>query len=549
MRSEVSGEALRDTPEKAPASEPARSRRRLLLAVAVWTLLTLAGFAVYLRLALTRSVNSDGAGQALQAWAMLHGNPLLRGWRLSDVSFYTTELPQYMLVELVHGLNAGAVHIAAAMTYTLAVLFAALVARGTATGREGVLRACLAAGIMLGPQLDQGVNVLISSPDHIGTSVPILVAWLILDRAGRRWSSAVVVSLLLGWGVVADNLVLYAAVIPIALTCGFRVGAALIKRESLPWFETVLGIGSVACGAVALEVPRLINRAGGFFVAAPNAQVAPLHLIFWHNARLTAEGVLLLFGANFIQLRAPIDYVFAALHLVGVALVIGAFLLALRRWRRLDLVSTALALGIALNLVAYLISTAPLFLPTTREIAPVLPLAAALAGRQLGPLLTRSAPTPTAWGAWAARLAVPVLALVGAGYLTGLASEDLQPAVSPQNDALGSWLAAHHLTDGLSGYWEANVVTLTSGDRVRIRTVTTNSGRLERNLVETNETWYDPRRYSANFVVLFPGISGYPGFNSSSQVLAEFGKPARTYRFERYRILVWNKNLLTELAS
>ena len=51
---------------------------------------TCVAFAVYLRLAQTRAVNSDGAAQALQAWDMLHGNPLLRGWTTSDVSFYTT---------------------------------------------------------------------------------------------------------------------------------------------------------------------------------------------------------------------------------------------------------------------------------------------------------------------------------------------------------------------------------------------------------------------------------------------------------------------------
>ena len=42
-------------------------------------------------------VNADGASNALQAWDMLHGNLLLHGWWLSDVSFYTTELPQYTL--------------------------------------------------------------------------------------------------------------------------------------------------------------------------------------------------------------------------------------------------------------------------------------------------------------------------------------------------------------------------------------------------------------------------------------------------------------------
>jgi len=68
---------------------------------------------------------SDGASQELQAWAMLHGNVLLRGWSLSDVSFYTTELPEYMLVEILRGLTPGVVQIAAALTYTALVLLAA----------------------------------------------------------------------------------------------------------------------------------------------------------------------------------------------------------------------------------------------------------------------------------------------------------------------------------------------------------------------------------------------------------------------------------------
>src|ERR1700719_2745559 len=114
---------------------------------------------------------------------MLHGNPLLRGWTMSDVSFYTTELPQYLLVELVHGLNADVVHIAAAMSYTLLVLGAALLARGHAAGREGAVRMLVAAGIMLAPSLGTDTVVLLSNPDHNGTQVPMLVIWLILDRA------------------------------------------------------------------------------------------------------------------------------------------------------------------------------------------------------------------------------------------------------------------------------------------------------------------------------------------------------------------------------
>src|SRR5215469_13548659 len=71
------------------------SSRRQWRTVLLWLLCVIIVFLCFLRVGSTRAVDSDGAAQALQAWDMLHGNLLLRGWRLSDVSFYTTELPQY----------------------------------------------------------------------------------------------------------------------------------------------------------------------------------------------------------------------------------------------------------------------------------------------------------------------------------------------------------------------------------------------------------------------------------------------------------------------
>ncbi len=56
-------------------------------------------YTAYLAQARSIPATSEGGGQALQAWNMLHGNFLLSGWTMSDVSFYTTELPEYMLVE------------------------------------------------------------------------------------------------------------------------------------------------------------------------------------------------------------------------------------------------------------------------------------------------------------------------------------------------------------------------------------------------------------------------------------------------------------------
>ena len=518
-------------------------RPRLWAVTAVWVLGVIAAFAVYLQLARTRAVNSDGAGNALQAWDMLHGNLLLRGWSLSDVSFYTTELPQYMLVEAVRGLNADVVHVAAAMTYTLVMLLAALLAKGNSTGREALVRVLVTVGIMLAPQLGSGVNILISSPDHIGTSVPVMVVWLILDRARPRWYVPVIAGAFLGWAQVADMLVLYIGVLPLVLVSAVRVGRAVaVGRQPLASqrYDMALGAAALTGAAAAVLALHLIHALGGFYAPAPAAQAAPGGAILG-NLGITARGLLLLGGADFPGLSLTAGTAFTVLHVAGVVLAAWGTGLAARRFLRdRDRVVQLLVTGVAVNLAVYVLSAMAYTVTQTREIAAVLPFSAALAGRLLAGCLL-------AGRLKAARLA-PLLLVVLLGYLAGLAREISQPPAAAQNQQLTSWLAARHLTAGLSGYWESNVVTLTSGNRVRIRAVAVYGGRLNPGIRELKEQWYDPDQNTADFVVLFPGVAGYPGFTQERAVLAAFGNAARTYHVGSYTVLVWNRNLLSKLS-
>ncbi len=70
----------------------ARTRARAAWPPAVVALAAVGLFTLYWRQSLSVHVSSDGASNVLQAWAMLHGNLPLHGWRVSDVSFWTTEL-------------------------------------------------------------------------------------------------------------------------------------------------------------------------------------------------------------------------------------------------------------------------------------------------------------------------------------------------------------------------------------------------------------------------------------------------------------------------
>jgi hypothetical protein len=337
------------------ATGPALRQAAMGLAIAVGAALLFLG---YLRVSWTVAVTSDGAAQALQARDMLAGNWLLHGWTLSDVSFYPTELPEYVLVELVRPLGIGVIHVAAAATYTLLVLAAFLLARGHARGRDGLVRGSVAAVIMLAPQLGYGAFVLLLSPDHVGTQVPLLLGWLLLDRAPRRWWVPAILCVLLAWVQFADRVAVLTAVLPLVAVGAARVirsvlGRRLARRASADrhppgrtwptwptwqvrqtwptcWYEGALagaGLGSVG---LAWAAARVLTAAGGFAAHPFPLTLAPLRLL-WTHTWLTGWGVLELYGANFLGVTGLAGLTFAAVHLIGLALAIAGCAVTLTR--------------------------------------------------------------------------------------------------------------------------------------------------------------------------------------------------------------------------
>ena len=197
---------------------------------------------------------------------MLHGNPLLHGWWMTDVTFYTTELPQFMLVELVAGLRPEVAHICVALTYTLLVVLAAFVARGRSRGAEGTVRALLAAGIMLAPVPGETAWALLLTPNHTGTGVPVLLLLLLLDLAPRRWYTAVAAGVLLAWSLVGDPLILVIGVLPVVVVCLARACLALVHRRVL-WYEIALACAAALAVPAADAANRFLVALGGFTVS------------------------------------------------------------------------------------------------------------------------------------------------------------------------------------------------------------------------------------------------------------------------------------------
>ena len=520
----------------AKTSQGPRRIGRSWLPWSVGSILAVSGlFVLYLRQAMTWRVDSDAAANAMQAWDMLHGNVLLHGWWLSDVAFYTTELPEYVLVEAVRGLRPDVVHVCSALTYTLLVLLAALLAKGRAHGREGIVRALLAAGIMLAPGIFRGTDALLGAPNHTGTGVPVLLILLLLDRAEGwqdrklRWLVPAAACLMLTWAQVADPVVTYAAAAPLTLVGVGRASAALICRRFRPreWGYD-LALAAAGAGSVPLAEASLaaIRSAGGFSVAPLSGPLLGGLASVPAHAQVTGEAVLVLFGADFFGQPSRVGTALALLHLAAVTVAALALLAGLRDFfGRLDRVGQVLVAGTVIMLGAAVFGTRVPNVSFAHEIAIVLPFSAVLAGRLLGGPLIR------------ARLE-PALAVVLAVYLGALCYAAAGAPAPPQNQAAADWLVAHDLTYGLGGYWQSSSVTLASGGRVTVAPLA--FGAAAARHWEANAAWYDPRSHYANFVITkAPSAANWPGF----------GRPVRTYHYGPYTIMVWRRNLLLLLSG
>jgi hypothetical protein len=569
-----------------------RLRRVRMAAVAAAAVLVLAAlFAVYLRLALISNTNADAAGNSLQAWDMLHGNVLLAGWTVSDVPFYTVELVEFALIELVTGLRPDTSMVAAAANYTMIVALVMLLARGRLPGPVAWLRIGIAASFVLVPPPRSG-HLLLAQPDHTATVIPLLVACLLIDRVttdrvttgrvttgrvttGRvttdrattdrhdgstrpagRWLP-VAVAAVLAWGQLSDPLLTLIAAVPLALVSAIRLITAKRWRPR-EWrcLDGTLLIAAIGSVVIARAAAWSIVQLGGYMTQPVPSGVISVGQLGQYLAR-TGSAVAVLLGCYFPQLQTAPERALGLVHVAGVALFIFAAVLVLSRWARgrAQRVEQLLLVGIVTNLGTYTVSALNSGVAGSREIAPVLPMAAVLV---VSPFVRRSTAAPSLVGvssAWRRRvpaLAVSMAAMVVAVVLaTALVGQLSGPVNRPVGQDMADWLSAQHLEYGLGSYWTASTVTVATGGTIEVAPITSHGGQIQSDAWESRRNWYDAKHHDARFVVIDLQTAG---FAMVTNAIAQFGAPVQqvlqaTAGGARVAILIYDHNVLTGLPA
>jgi len=506
-----------------PADRDYRWRRRALGATA-WIVGCIALFACYLRISFTAHVSSDGANNALQAWDMLHGHLLLHGWVLGDATYYTLELPLLALTEIFFGLQDLTSHVASALSYLIVTVIAVAIALTDSRGLARVARCGVVVVVLTAMfHVEPNTPYLLGAPDHTGTSAFILVSFLLIDRVPARRYTPPLLLVILCAGQIGDATVRYVAVPAVVVVCAYRVLAARKIRTG----DAANALAAVVSVPLTALVRALMLHFGAYQMIAPRTAISPPRQ--WpHNAALAWHALRVLFGAE-AGSGSP-SLARNAGYILGIACLLAAaagFARVVWIWRTASRAEQLLCAAIVINLVAYVISTMPI--PTNPyEVVAVLPCGAILAARACVPGRIGST--------LRAGLATGLAAIAA---LLPLAIATPRPAAAQPTAPLSAWLEAHGLTYGLADYWSSSIVTLETGNRVRVRAVNVNGSHVFPYFWESSTLWYNPSRNDPTFLIVDPAA---PGLSPSAGRI--FGKPERIGHVARCEILIYRKNLL-----
>jgi hypothetical protein len=503
------------------------------------------------RVARVYPVSSDDATGVLEADAVLRGNVLLRGWTLSKVSFVTTDLPFYVAGVAAIGMTPSLLRDVPIAIYIAAVAVGAALARGRRGGWRGVLGMtallvllCLPAGGL--------ADFVTKGYIRVGTTLGLLAALCALDvPAGRRVRAGrlAVFAFVLSLTILADSFALVMGGLPVLIV------AALGARRALPY--GALGLKAISLAVVAAVVAArglswLIELLGGYRVVPVGLTEFLAHRdtlqVVKNNVRVLADNLPSLYRCDLPRELSVGGIAIWVGCMIGPLLLVWALVRGLpvtirgrepERTCPRDFVADVLWFSALLCLAAYIASSIPKDRTSTRYMVPFVLSGAVLTGRVLAQRVAK------------ARIPIVALGVLGVSYGITVWQDLGKPVAVDPAVHLADTLERNGLQNGYGPFWNASVVTATSGGRVKVRPIFVRPISPERHAIAalpwmTDARWFRDER--ATFVVFEPAAASAYQFGVTEWTCERvFGSASARHEVGPYVVLIWGHDLRREL--
>lgn len=479
---------------------------------------------------------SDMATLVLEARSVLDGHPLLGGWRMLYDSFWTVEVPFYVVGVLIAGVTPVLMYVIPAVLAAGLLVAAALIAK---QGRRGgpAIAAVATVIALIGLPSNAWAVLLLHAGWHVGTMLWCLIAFAALR--GGRWGVGWWISVLfLTAGMLGDLQTLALGLGPVALAG--LIASARTRR----WLAGAPALSAALAGFAGWWVIHTAATAwGGYVTGGINVRATPdqLHT----NVRQIPHWLPQVFGVGTSTwgdtgvpgVLSLFRYAALAAVVIAVVLALASILVGILTgnpgrpgtdpsWR----VDDMLALACVADLVFYAYAAQTSDLGYLRYLAPFAVFGAVLTGRTTGRLAERLRP-----GGLRRGLVIAGVALIGV-FGASFVISSVQPVKPVTGAELAAFLSERGLTNGVGTYWPASMTTVASGDEVTVRPVMTTNGKIVRYDRQSTTDWYADQEFQ---FLVFDTANPWGGVDEKSAT-ATFGSPDNIYRIGSYEVLTWS---------
>jgi hypothetical protein len=305
-----------------PATVKKTTNGAMIFGISIVLFLTM--LTAFTKFARTQPTNADGLSAVLEGDAIRHGNILLHGWTLSNVSFYTTDLWMYALAIASRGFSPVLARDVPALIYALVVVVSlCITARGL--DRRFILPGLCLCFALIGLPSIFLAHLVFEGLLHSGTLLLVLLAFLMIDipsQTSLTLLRLIGFALFLAMAAIGDTLAVYIGIIPVIFVCAIRLfQARTVLADRSTYTEEFKLIGAAALSLIiTYGFTRLVRHLGGFILVPFHPSIVSLSGL-GRNVYLTVEGLLELFHADIFGQALNVHTVANLLRLVSLGYV------------------------------------------------------------------------------------------------------------------------------------------------------------------------------------------------------------------------------------
>lgn len=325
------------------------------------TLLFIISSYLYMAFSHKFAPSSDSMSGILEAVDIADGNITLKGWYLSTVSFYFTDLVWFAIAIKIFGYVSWITYVIPGMM--AGALITACYALSINTGSKNTWPLFLFMAIP-GTMVSYMLSVAII---HVPTYLYIVLLYILIESYCKTQSISYIyfTIILSSLTIFSDDITMYLFFIPVALSCILSKGNS--KNRILIFLSLIV---SYILYKVMLTIT---NSPEFFFLPGMPSPAFVSYEKLGFNLSLLFKGLLILFNADFLGKQiSSLDGIYSSIKFVSALFFFFLIYKAASRSKNFSLIDISLLVSSLIMIPAYTMSDKPVDEGTTRYLVPVI---------------------------------------------------------------------------------------------------------------------------------------------------------------------------------